>query len=219
MKDDYVERRKRFNAEGFVAGMGEEQLRWHLEAVLREMEKLGVAPEQKYIGKTPPRQYDYDVSHTNPGLHELYTGWAMKHLASLNAMIQELDDFSNLNMDEALTGLWTARQNLIDNNTAYRDAAARLMAGHQPPSDNDCEQPEPESSSEDIEAAVPDDADFYTILATRTKLSRPDVKIAVYAIQGGIPATHIMKIVEPEMNKLIDERPDLFRERPSNNVA
>lgn len=209
--------RKRMNADGYVRGMGENQLRWLYEACLNEMSKIGASPPNTYIGKTPPREYEYDVSLSNPGLHELYVNTAMIHLKAINKMIKKVDRFSNVNMMDLQGALWDNRQKLIDENTAYRDAAARLMAGHRP-EEEAFEHLDEAFFAEATEASIPDDADFYTILAARTKLSRPEVKLAITAIQYGMADPEIMKIVEPEMNKLIDERPDLFREKKSNDA-
>jgi len=78
-----------------------------------------------------------DFSQSNPKLHELYVGWAMDHLVVINRFIEELDGFSNLNLLDTLAGVHREREKLIMNDTAYRDAAARLMAGHVPPDEGD----------------------------------------------------------------------------------
>ncbi len=74
---------------------------------------------------TTPR----DVSQSNPGLHELYVGWAMHHLTIINTFLTELEAFSNGSLMDMGLSVAEERRKLIMEDTAYRDAAARLMAG------------------------------------------------------------------------------------------
>ena len=78
-----------------------------------------------------------DFSQSNPRLHALYVNWAMQHLLVINEFIDQLDDFSNLYMLDTAVAVRAERAKLIDNNAAYRDAAARLMAGHEPVNNED----------------------------------------------------------------------------------
>lgn len=69
----------------------------------------------------------------NPALHALYVGWAMHHLIAINKAIDELDAFSNINLLDIIADLRDNRAELINTDEAYRDAAAKLMAGEEPP--------------------------------------------------------------------------------------
>ncbi len=70
-----------------------------------------------------------DLSTTNPGLHNLYVGWAMMHLDTINDTIEELDNYSNTSLFGVTNAMRAERAKLIKGDAAYRDAAARLMAG------------------------------------------------------------------------------------------
>lgn len=58
---------------------------------------------------------------------------AMRHLDFLNTAISDATDFSNLNMMDTVQRLQQSRRELIEGNATYRDAAAKLMAGDEPP--------------------------------------------------------------------------------------
>lgn len=73
-----------------------------------------------------------DFSVENPGLHALYTNWAHHHLIVINKAIRRLGRFSNLNLSDSIVALNKCRRELIASNTAYRDAAARIVAGIAP---------------------------------------------------------------------------------------
>lgn len=82
-----------------------------------------------------------DHSTTNPKLHALYTYWAHHHLLVLGKCIKKLDT-SNSNWSNGHSALFFERQQLIKFNTAYRDAAALIVAGITP------EDPHPQHSGD-----------------------------------------------------------------------
>jgi hypothetical protein len=67
----------------------------------------------------------------NPGLHELYTKWAMHHLKAIEDAITKLDSFSKLSLLEIIGAMKEQKAKLISENPAYRDAAAKLFAGEE----------------------------------------------------------------------------------------
>lgn len=73
-----------------------------------------------------------DFSVENPKLHALYTNWAHHHLLVMNKAIKRLNSFSNLNLGDTVLALVKCRKDLILGNAAYRDAAARIVAGIEP---------------------------------------------------------------------------------------
>lgn len=111
----------------------DESLSMDLFSMVEEIAHLRVDVEEQVKRDQPIK---LDVSQSNPKLHQLYVSWAMQHLLTINAFIDRLDDFSSLNMLDMSIAVRAERAKLIDNNTAYRDAAARLMAGHELAADN-----------------------------------------------------------------------------------
>lgn len=91
----------------------------------------------KHIGKIAPRVYTSDFSQSNPALHELYVNTAMVHLKQVNEFLDTMWEHSNTNASDFATVVYQVRQSKIDNDAAYRDAAARLMAGHEPVDEDD----------------------------------------------------------------------------------
>lgn len=74
---------------------------------------------------------EIDYSKTNPSLHYLYVTWAMQHLNALRVAIKKLSHSSgNSNWDGPVSALIEERAKLLKNDTAYQEAAWRILAGH-----------------------------------------------------------------------------------------
>lgn len=74
----------------------------------------------------------HDWRQTNPGLHALYTAWAMHHLMVFKRTIKQFERFSNSNVSDIIIALYAERKKLLDTNTAYQEAAWRMLAGYSP---------------------------------------------------------------------------------------
>src|ERR1019366_7574813 len=72
---------------------------------------------------------DYSVS--NPVLHSTYVNWAIHHLTTIQESLAKLNGYSNLNLTGITQSIQSEKQKLIRENTAYRDAAAKLFAGEE----------------------------------------------------------------------------------------
>jgi hypothetical protein len=59
---------------------------------------------------------------TNPGLHALYVGWAVKHLAVIEECTLKISNLANLNMNDILIAIYKEKEKLIKINPAYMDA-------------------------------------------------------------------------------------------------
>jgi hypothetical protein len=66
-------------------------------------------------------------------LFELHVGWAMNHLSVINDQIDTLNSFSNINLMDIIGVMHKERAALIRKDPHYAAAAARLMAGDEPP--------------------------------------------------------------------------------------
>lgn len=89
-----------------------------------------------HIGQTPPKEWKSDYSSSNPGLHKLYVNTAMKILTDVNAFIGTMNDYSNLNASDFCGPVWEMRKQKINDDRAFAEAAAKLMAGEQPEDDD-----------------------------------------------------------------------------------
>lgn len=67
-----------------------------------------------------------DYRKSNPGLHMLYTKWAIPHLVEIDKAIHKFDSFSNLNMLGVTIALFKEREKLVKENAAYAEADAIL---------------------------------------------------------------------------------------------
>lgn len=72
------------------------------------------------------REWASDLRVTKPGLHMLYTTTAVRHLRALDECICRLQNFSNLNMMDAVQALFTERLKLVTTQSAYAQAQAIL---------------------------------------------------------------------------------------------
>lgn len=63
-----------------------------------------------------------DHRQSNPGLHMLYTKWAIPHLVELDKAITTFGNFSNLNMLGVVQALFAERKKLVTENAAYAEA-------------------------------------------------------------------------------------------------
>lgn len=70
--------------------------------------------------------FPQDHRKSNPGLHMLYTKWAIPHLVEIDKAIRRFDGFSNLNMMGVMDALFTERKKLVEENAAYAEADAIL---------------------------------------------------------------------------------------------
>lgn len=68
------------------------------------------------------KTFEKDYRESNPGLHMLYTKWAIKHLVVIDEFYQKISNFSNLNMMDLLETIKNERAKLILTNAAYADA-------------------------------------------------------------------------------------------------
>ena len=73
---------------------------------------------------------EYFDKPENINLHELYVEWAIEHLVIINKFIEDINEFSNINLMDIQITIWHERAKLIEQNPVYRDAAAFIMAGH-----------------------------------------------------------------------------------------
>lgn len=74
-----------------------------------------------------------DHRQSNPQLHELYVGWAMKFLREAQDFCDSMFSHSNSNASELATPVKEKIAELISEDAAFHDAAARLFAGQEPP--------------------------------------------------------------------------------------
>lgn len=74
-----------------------------------------------------------DFRQSNPGLHELYVGWAMNFLQEAQDFCETMFAHSNFNASELASPVKECIVRLIDEDAAFHDAAARLFAGQEPP--------------------------------------------------------------------------------------
>jgi hypothetical protein len=77
------------------------------------------------------------ISAIETRLHAIHVNSAMQHLIVISRFIQDIAEFSDVNLNSILQAAFNARADLIHENNAYRDAAAALMAGDEPTDDDD----------------------------------------------------------------------------------
>lgn len=85
-----------------------------------------------WVNGTDTRSLSKDFSVENPGLHKLYVNWAHHHLLAINKAIKRLERFNNINLLDSIIVLNKCRKDLIVGSTAYRDAAALIVANIDP---------------------------------------------------------------------------------------
>lgn len=111
------------------------KLRFRLGQIIERLEKMEAEPEMLQPVLYPRIEYEgqVDYSTANPNLHATYVHWAHHHLLAINKALRRLMRFDhNSNMTNVISALRFERGELITKNTAYRDAAARIMAGLEP---------------------------------------------------------------------------------------
>jgi hypothetical protein len=63
-----------------------------------------------------------DHRKSNPRLHMLYVKWAVRHLAIIDRILDEVWGLGNLNMTDVAVAVQTERKKLVESNPAYLDA-------------------------------------------------------------------------------------------------
>lgn len=74
-----------------------------------------------------------DHSQSNPKLHALYVGYAYEELRIVNDTIEELSGLSRIGASMAAGALFNWRTEMLETDTAYRDAAILHLTGKEPP--------------------------------------------------------------------------------------
>lgn len=67
-------------------------------------------------------KFKTDHRKSNPGLHMLYTKWAVTHLSAIDECLEKLNAFSNLNMLDITSAMRDEREKLVKTNAAYAEA-------------------------------------------------------------------------------------------------
>ena len=97
------------------------------EAVaVTEVVPTEVAPVEDSERNLDTMTFPEDYRKSNPGLHMLYTKWAIPHLVEIDKAIHKFDSFSNLNMLGVTIALFKEREKLVKENAAYAEADAIL---------------------------------------------------------------------------------------------
>ena len=76
--------------------------------------------------RTKPAPFKDDWRQKNPGLHLLYTKWALVHLKEVERTMKRFAGFCNFNMMDIMVSIERERNKLIRNNAAYAEAAEML---------------------------------------------------------------------------------------------
>ncbi len=74
------------------------------------------------MAKYKKLKFTDDYREKNPGLHHLYTMWAINHLHAVDKMMTRLGNFANTNTDDILYSLVDSTKKLVSTNAAYFDA-------------------------------------------------------------------------------------------------
>lgn len=119
----------------------------------KALDMAGAKPRRKRGRPPKVKTFPMGLAHTKapplPGLVEpvvtpgptivitsittLYTRWAIHHLRDMAEARQKLADYSNLNLINVTSALTEQMQALITVDPHYRDAAAWLFLGVEPP--------------------------------------------------------------------------------------